>query len=137
MVTMKMLHTTWSDEQRKTLTKALDHMQAWRFHAAHEEFESAWRTARIPQKTWLHGLAQIAASYHQLSLGRGVAAVRTWRKARAKLEALPLCPFSTQTEALHRSLGLSLDGPRFFDPLRLCDHSLPTLALEMLQTPTA
>jgi hypothetical protein len=129
MVVMKMLTSHWSDGQRKGLAKALDHLNAWRFHAAHEEFESLWREAASQERTWLHGLAQATASLHQLTLGRGAASVRTWNRARAKLEGLHLTEFVTRVDALHQALELRADGPRFFDPSALRAHSLPRVEL--------
>jgi hypothetical protein len=129
MVVMKMLTSHWSDEQQQRLAKALDHLNAWRFHAAHEEFESLWRAASSPDRTWLHGLAQATASLHQLTLGRGAASVRTWSRARPKLEGLRLTEFVTRVDALHHALQLRADGPRFFDPSALRTYSLPRVEL--------
>lgn len=134
---MKMLTSHWSDEQMAGLAKALDLMNTWRFHAAHEEFEALWRVAISQERTWLHGLTQAAAALHQLTLGRGAASVRTWRRARPKLEGLALQDFVTRMDALHQALGLGSESPRHFDASTLSAHSLPRLEAAMLQTPSA
>jgi hypothetical protein len=137
MAAMKRNTSCWSDEQLEGLAKAFDLMNAWRFHAAHEHFEALWRVAVGPERRWLHGLAQGAASLHQLTLGRGAAAVRTWRRARLKLEGLPLEPFMTRVDALHQALGLGAEGPRFFDAELLRAHSLPRLDAATLHPPSS
>lgn len=135
---MKPLITYWSDEQLSSLAKALEEARAWRFHEAHEELEAVWRTAHIPVRTVLHTLILIIASHHQLTLGRGAAAVRTWHKARPGLAGVEYEAFCEAMEALHGGLGLSVEGPRYFDPSRLSAYpSLPMLAAEMLHAPSA
>jgi hypothetical protein len=132
MVVRKVHTSHWSDEQQEGLAKALDLMKAWRFHAAHEEFEALWRSSTSQRQIWLHGLTQLAASLHQLTLGRGAASVRTWNRARGKLDGLALGAFVTQLDALHHALGLRADGPRLFDATTLKRHSMPTLDPAML-----
>ncbi|MET0286049.1 MAG: DUF309 domain-containing protein [Polyangiales bacterium] len=124
---MKMPTLRWSDEQHQGLAKALTLMKTWRFHAAHEEFEALWRGATSRERTCLHGLTQVAASLHQLTLGRGAASVRTWQRARPKLEGLALDDFMTRMDALHQVLGLRADAPRFFDPGTLREHASPVI----------
>ncbi len=111
----------WTDEQRRLAVEGLAYLHEGRFFAAHERFEEGFRAAEPPIRTALHGLAQLAASHHQLTLGRGRAAVRTWLRARAKLESVGLLAveLSAEIEAFHARLGLSADGPRFVDPVRL------------------
>lgn len=135
---MKINTPRWSDEQLLAMTDALEAMRTRRFLAAHERFEDAWREAQGEPRRVLHGLAQFAASQHQLCLGRGAAAVRTWQKASAKLAGLALGTLREEMEALHRGLGLSAEGPRFFDPKALdAFQSLPTLDAATLHTPSA
>ncbi len=131
---MKMNTPCWSDEQLAGLTKAFSLMDAWLFHSAHEQFEALWRTATSQERTWLHGLTQLAAAFHQLNLGRGKAAVRTWNRARARLTGLNLAEFMTHVDALHHALGLSEAGPRFFDASRLRDDARMQGALAALAT---
>lgn len=87
-----------------------------------------------------HGLAQVAASHHQLTLGRGQAAVRTWHKARLKLASVGvLTPtFEAAMDTLHRRLGLAAEGPRFFAPAAIGSlQSLPVPELDALHKPSA
>jgi Domain of unknown function (DUF309) len=138
MATMKIDTLRWSDEQLVVMTRAFAAMRTSRFLAAHEQFEELWRAAAGEPRRVLHGLAQLAASHHQLTLGRGAAAVRTWNKARTKLAGQALEALCREMEALHAALGLSAEGPRFFDPRALeAFQSLPTLDVAMLHTPNA
>lgn len=137
---MKPATLSWSDEQLSVVTEALIQAKNWRFLTAHDRFEHAWRGADGIPRIALHGLAQLTASHHQLTLGRGRAAVRTWRKARAKLMAagLDVEVLSREMEALHRALAIDEEGPRFIDANALkAFQSLPMLDAAMLQTPSA
>ncbi len=110
-----------TDEQRRAWAEGFAHLRAGEFFAAHERFEEGFRAAEPPVRTALRALAQLAASHHQLSLGRGSAAVRTWHRARAKLESVGLLAeaFCAEIDSFHARLGLGADGPRFIDPARL------------------
>jgi hypothetical protein len=87
---------------------------AGEFFAAHECFEHAWRGARDEERTLMHALAQLAASYHQLTLGRSRAAVRTWHKACEKLSAIDAlsCDYQRAVEAFWLGLGVTAEAPR-------------------------
>lgn len=91
------------------------------FFRAHEAFEDCFRAAAPPTRTLFHGLAQLAAAYHQLTLGRGRASLRTWCKARLKLESVGALPpgFAAEVDELYRRLQIDAEGPRFIDPGRL------------------
>jgi hypothetical protein len=113
--------------QTELVSQGLDRLTKREFLAAHECFEDAFREAVLQARLLLHAFAQLAASDHQLSLGRGRAAVRTWHKAREKLARLGvLSPhFDAQMDALHARLGLTAEGPRFFDAARLDAVEVP------------
>lgn len=98
---------------------------------AHELFEEAWRAADPPAKTLFHGLAQLAASYHQLHLGRARASVRTWGKCREKLASVgALDPeFARAVSALHERLGIDAEQPRFIAVQSLQGVDFPVPAL--------
>lgn len=87
------------------------------FMSAHERFEDKWRISVGRNRTLFHALAQLAASYHQLAQGRARASVRTWLKARAKLESIGAVSsaFQSDVETFFRGLGVSEEGPRFID----------------------
>lgn len=107
--------------ERQGLVDGLALLRRGSFFAAHELFEDRFRATAPPTRTLFHGLAQLAAAYHQLTLGRGRASLRTWCKARVKLEAVgALAPaFAAEVEAFYRQLQIDAEGPRFIDPRRL------------------
>ena len=110
------------------------------FFDAHDHFEAAWREAEPAVRPLLQGLAQLAASHHQLTLGRGRAAVRTWRRAREKLRAVQAITagFCDEMDAFHARAGLTSEGPRFVDPRLLGPpQGFPRPAEETLYTPSA
>lgn len=88
-----------------------------KFQDSHEVFEAFWRCTRGTSKVLFHGLAQIAASYHQLSLARARASIRTWNKARTKLAAIGALPpsFERAVAELYTVLQITEAGPRFVD----------------------
>jgi len=124
--------SSWSDTQKEAVADGLVRLTKGEFLAAHERFEDLWREASLPARLAFHGLAQLAASFHQLALGRGRAAVRTWDKARDKLARAGLLSerYVQEMTALHARLGLTAEGPRFFDPAALGPPELlPRLVL--------
>jgi len=130
----------WSLSQNDALATGLAHLTKGEFLLAHDRFEDAWREAILRPRLVFHGLAQLAASYHQLTLGRGRAAVRTWHKARAKLTAADaLSPaFAAEVDAFFAQLGLSEEGPRFVDLARVgATQRFPLVSEEMLHSPSA
>jgi hypothetical protein len=84
------------------------------FFEAHEYFERASNSATGTERVRLRALAQLCASYHQLSLGRAQAAVRTWTKACRKLAAIDALAvdYQRRVETFWRLLGASAEGPR-------------------------
>lgn len=106
-----------TNEQQDVVSVGLALMQKGSFFAAHEAFEESFRSAKGDARELLRGLAQIAASHYQLTLGRGRAAVRTWHKARARLDPLGAlsADFCDAMRALHDRIGVDQEGPRFID----------------------
>ena len=115
-------------------------MQSGHFFEAHELLEELFKECTGESRLLFHGLAQIAAAHHQLALGRGRAAVRTWNKARRKLaSANMLAPeFERAMDAFYEGLGLDLEGPRFIDLARLGPpQSFPLPREDTDHTPSA
>lgn len=109
----------WRFEPQKCVLDAIVAFDEGRFFVAHEGFEDGMRATQGDARLWLQALAQVAASHYLLTLGRGRAAVRTWRKARVKLAQIgQLAPeFAEAMESFHARLGVDADGPRFIEPI--------------------
>lgn len=130
----------YTDDQRCRAQKALVALQNGHFFEAHEVFEEIFRSSSGALREQFHGLAQVAASHHQLRLGRARAAVRTWHKARARLTRAGAltAAFACAMDDFHAQLGLGLEAPRFIDPTRLAQvQSFPLPVAETLHTPSA
>jgi hypothetical protein len=112
---------SFDDETKSAITRGIALLREGAFLHAHECFEDAWRQAVSSERTYLHALAQLAASHHQLAHGRARAAVRTWLKARDKLATIgALSPeLQRAMQEFHGTLGLSASEPRFVDVKRL------------------
>lgn len=109
------------DATKTVITQGIAMLREGAFMHAHECFEEAWRHSLSSERTYLHALAQLAASHHQLAHGKARAAVRTWLKARDKLAAIgALSPeLQRSMEVFHHTLGLGESEPRFIDVKRL------------------
>lgn len=103
--------------QEELLEAGLCALESGQFLPAHEHFEAAFRASEPPARTLFHGLAQLAASFHQLVLGRARASYRTSRRALAKLASIDaLSPQAAEAIGrLHAELGLSDEGPRLLE----------------------
>lgn len=107
--------TRFDGPAQQVIARGMSLLRAGSFFEAHECFEEAWRTPHASEPALMRALAQLCAAYHQLTLGRARAAVRTWHKARAKLAALDaLSPdYERSVEAFWARLGASAEAPRF------------------------
>jgi hypothetical protein len=121
-------------EQRQAVAEGLRLMHDGSFFAAHEQFEDVWRSADPGLRDLFQGLAQLAAAHHQLTLGRGRAAIRTWQKARARLDRAEILSvdFCCAMDAMYARLGLTIEGPRFVDAQVALAQGVPRLALDTL-----
>ncbi len=59
------------------------------FFEAHEHWESVWLTAQEPEKTFLQGLIQVAASFHHFQRGNYAGTLSLLRSALRRLDAYP------------------------------------------------
>jgi hypothetical protein len=136
-----------TSEQRSAIALGLAEMRRGEFFRAHECFEELFRSEspRVPAasndtRTLLHALAQLAASHHQLTLGRARAAVRTWHKAKHKLAQVGALAdeLSSAMESFHARLQIDAVQPRFLDTRTLgSTQSFPVPALDTLHSPSA
>ena len=54
-----------SAEKKKKFELGLEHFNSRKFFEAHEVWEEIWLVEAEPEKTFLQGLIQLAAAYHQ------------------------------------------------------------------------
>jgi uncharacterized protein len=59
------------------------------FFEAHEHWESVWLTAQEPEKTFLQGLIQVAASFHHFQRGNCAGTISLLRSALRRLDTFP------------------------------------------------
>jgi predicted metal-dependent hydrolase len=59
------------------------------FFEAHEHWESVWLVAQEPEKTFLQGLIQVAASFHHFQRGNCAGTISLQRSALVRLERYP------------------------------------------------
>jgi predicted metal-dependent hydrolase len=59
------------------------------FFEAHEHWESVWLAAQEPDKTFLQGLIQVAASFHHFQRGNYAGTISLLRSALRRLNAYP------------------------------------------------
>jgi uncharacterized protein len=59
------------------------------FFEAHEHWESVWLAAQEPEKTFLQGLIQLAASFHHFQRGNLPGTISLLRSALRRLDAYP------------------------------------------------
>lgn len=107
-----------SSLHRERFSCGINLLREAKCYEAHEIFEALFREAEGPSKNVFRAHAQLAASYHQLTLGRARASVRTWMKCRTKFAELGIlsAAFDEAVAALHRELAIDAEGPRFLSP---------------------
>jgi hypothetical protein len=59
------------------------------FFEAHEHWESVWLAAQEPEKTFLQGLIQVAASFHHFRRGNCAGTISLLRSALRRLDGYP------------------------------------------------
>jgi predicted metal-dependent hydrolase len=59
------------------------------FFEAHERWESVWLAAQEPEKTFLQGLIQVAASFHHFQRGNCAGTISLLRSALSRLDTYP------------------------------------------------
>jgi uncharacterized protein len=59
------------------------------FFEAHERWESVWLAAQEPEKTFLQGLIQVAASFHHFQRGNCAGTISLLRSALRRLDKYP------------------------------------------------
>ena len=74
------------DWTERDLREGLRCFHSAAFFEAHEHWESVWLVAQEPEKTFLQGLIQVAASFHHLKRGNLEVTVSLLRSALRLLD---------------------------------------------------
>ncbi len=77
------------DWTQRDLREGLRCFHSGAFFEAHEHWESVWLAAQEPEKTFLQGLIQVAASFHHFQRGNLAGTVSLLRSALCRLDAYP------------------------------------------------
>jgi RimJ/RimL family protein N-acetyltransferase len=77
------------DWTRGDLHEGLRCFHSGAFFEAHEHWESVWLAAQEPEKTFLQGLIQVAASFHHFQRGNYAGTISLLRSALRRLDAYP------------------------------------------------
>lgn len=80
------------------------------FFEAHEHWESVWLAAEEPEKTFLQGLIQVAASFHHWRRGNCVGAASLLRSALRRLDLYPEVFSGVMVAPLRRTIRLWLEA---------------------------
>jgi len=59
------------------------------FFEAHEHWEAVWLAAQEPEKTFLQGIIQVAASFHHFQRGNRLGTISLLRSALRRLDKYP------------------------------------------------
>lgn len=65
----------------------IEHIRAGRWFEAHEELETAWRTAPPDERDFYQGLVHVAVAWYQHGRGNRVGTERQLEKAHRRLSA--------------------------------------------------
>lgn len=105
------------DWTRGDLFEGLRCFHSGAFFEAHEHWESVWLAAQEPEKTFLQGLIQVAASFHHFQRGNCIGCISLLRRALRRLDKYPdafagiavaplrlaICPWLEALEAVPQS----------------------------------
>src|SRR2546430_13626548 len=79
------------------------------FFEAHEHWESVWLVAQEPEKTFLQGLIQVAASFHHFQRGNLAGTASLLRSALRRLDVYPEAFAGVAVAPLRATIRLWLD----------------------------
>jgi len=79
------------------------------FFEAHEHWESVWLTAQEPERTFLQGLIQVAASFHHFQRGNHAGTISLLRSAMRRLDTYPEGFAGVAVAPLRAAIRLWLD----------------------------
>lgn len=91
----------------------IEHLRARRWFEAHEELETAWRTAPAEERDFCQGLVHVAVAWYQHARGNRVGTERQLDKALRRLAAyepehrgVDVAALRAQLAELRRTLDL-------------------------------
>src|ERR1700680_382948 len=79
------------DWTQGSLAEGLRRYEAGEFFAAHEAWESLWLESQEPEKTFLQGLIQVTAAFHNLQRNNSLGTTRLLQGSLRRLEPYPAC----------------------------------------------
>ena len=77
---------------------------------AHEHWEAVWLAAQEPEKTFLQGLIQVAASFHHFQRGNYAGTISLLRSALRRLDAYPEAFAGLAVAPLRATIRMWLDA---------------------------
>ena len=101
------------------LHKGLCCFHSGAFFEAHEHWESVWLVAQEPEKTFLQGLIQVAASFHHFQHGNYAGTLSLLRSASRRLAAYPEAFAGVAVVPLRATIRLWIDALESPDKLPL------------------
>lgn len=118
------------------LSEGLRCFHSGAFFEAHEHWESVWLAAQEPEKTFLQGLIQVAASFHHFQRGNCVGTISLLRSALRRLDNYPevfagivVAPLRVAIRSWIEALEAFPQSPPPFPQLKLSGRgSLPNTA---------
>ena len=75
------------------LAEGIELLRRGEYFAAHEELETAWRSAEPAERDFCQGLVHVAVAWYQAGRGRPIGCERQLEKARRRLG--PVCARAT------------------------------------------
>ena len=98
------------DWTQRDLREGLRCFHSGAFFEAHEHWESVWLAAQEPEKTFLQGLIQVAASFHHFQRGNLAGTVSLLRSALRRLDVYPEAFAGVAVDPLRATIRLWLDA---------------------------
>ena len=98
------------DWTQGNLHEGLRCFQSGAFFEAHEHWEAVWLAAQEPEKTFLQGLIQVAASFHHFQRGNCAGTASLLRSALRRLDLYPEVFAGVAVAPLRTAISLWLDA---------------------------
>jgi len=92
------------------LCEGLRSFHSGAFFAAHEHWERVWLGAQEPERTFLQGLIQVAASFHHFQRGNCAGTISLLRSALRRLDGYPQTFAGIAVAPLRAGLRLWLEA---------------------------